>query len=896
MCGISETSHLEDYRQAMARKRAPGDVDSYRYLGTHINSGDGTTDQNQQKSRDDAPPLKVIMAKTKVPPPSNNKNNISSEPSAFKQYPMPLSISAPRKTSFDERSEAAVRVPTPKNNHAHDYIGGGSIPTLLDRSFPHDLSSPPAKPSRPPLSPKPKQSNPTQAIETMALSEPRPPQRGQQWVSFTEQSLGDISGTGGEGYQGPDSTAAVKSGKGNTFFGTQESSASLMSGSSKSTVRVSNRTKIKKILNESPVKAAAAAAASKPWRTHSNDIDITSLIPPSRSKSTPPESQHQKDSIDDGSPEDITPVPLQYSRSVGDVFTEGLEQDREQSSVPNEPRVACLTRKFVPPAQLYHSTSGLSGVKLSLENCQTPSVSSFASSATSSQFNPSLDAATDIATILDASESGSTINSTCAGFIPSVMLDEGNPEEDLTEEDKHRRTKKGSIRLFWLFVGVAMIGLAIALAISLGSSNSSGSKFEVGYTVAPTFAPTSNVGSGEMDEGMPDLPVSDPSKPIDPDFGPVFEDTDSGYRVQEVAVEGASESERLGHSVAMGSRRIAMMGDGFVRVMELVEIPSATAILSWPRPPSASTKKRYSEKLATVGDDIVVAVTYEKPQMAMSANGERIAIVVDTRLFVYEYVDKEWKRIFFGRISDGQYSSESHAFSNAKHSIPTSVSLSDDGKMVIAGVIMPRTEEAGNVLVVNVFKLDETNEKSVEFVKPLDIEEASSHDRLYLHLSDDGRYLAVCAKDVALIGETNLMKLESIDVSGKPLEACALSGDGSTLAISAEGADETVLFSTEFEWDGYTTVPTTGIALSVDFTGDIVAIGGRSGVDLWLKSEVDGASFQQKITIPPQAEGNSAATSVAVALSKRNERGNEQFFVLARNGTVEIYEVVNSDD
>ncbi|KAL3921787.1 MAG: hypothetical protein SGILL_002565 [Bacillariaceae sp.] len=891
LCGIKETKHVEDYRQALQRKRAPGDVESYCWFDDNNNKKeeDDTEDQTETTS---SPPVTVIMAKKKAPPPVNDNSH---RVKPFQQPRIPSVLTtAPPKASFAERVQELNRVPTPKNSiysscssssKSVDDISTRALPPLLNRICQDNGTTPPPKPHRPPTSPKLNGSSYKSTLEKPLSVRPLAP-RDDQWISFSEVSLGDVSGILDENCEGPSSTMAIMSGKGNTFFETAsttttcEESVSKMSCSSRSTVKVSNITNPHKVfkmkINRETNSSQSKAATSTPMRFQSPEIDIGSSVAPSRAKGTPSTNDH-------GDVEQPSTTTLGRGR---------LFMPRNDKSAKSN--MSSLARKFVPPVQLYHtigddSDSPVSRTprvgELSLANApHLPSVSSLASSTASSQFQPSLSASVQAANPLGSTGKGSTTDSASLSMIDtesqSIMMDERD-EQDESEESRKPRRRMTRCKTIWLVLGVSMVGLAIALGVSLASSNSSSSTFQIfDDTEAPTSAPVTSPSSSNGG--------ADPAFPIDLelDGGNI-----SQYRIEQIASERDSAVEDLGVSVAVGSHRLAVMGNGFIRVQELVEVPSSSAILTWPRPTAETT--HYSEKLLTVGDDINFTVTHESPQMSFSENGERLALLIDSGLFVYEYSnsDDAWKQIFTSRISDSR-DPESYAYSSDKHTLPTSVSISEDGAFVAAGVIMPRTDDEGNTLVVNVWDMNADNETVLQFLEPLDKGEASAHDFLNIELSGDAGVLATCTRGGAFIGNLGGLQLEPLAPLGHTFDSCGLSGDGTVFTLSSRSVSTTIIYkSGDDEWDPLYVLPVTGTSVSLDFAGNLIAIGANHGLTLWVDDE-DDDSFEQIISFPGQPEEGGLSAEVSVALSKASERDGEQFMVVGQNESVVIYRVV----
>jgi hypothetical protein len=886
MCGIRDQNHIDVYQRAMKRHQPPVDDSSYRWFS----SPDGKRSPLKGDNFPAGPPMETI--ETKNPPHEASLDMTPEKKVNFEKYPLPLTFTSSMETPPKIPTKRPQRVATPyvftkqeqqeKLNMFRTMKTDDSLGSLATRTRPGrhgsfdegevNNQSPPSPPSkRPPRSAIPKGSTPTKPPSTPVVDQPyvafsRNEIQSDQTAKQRRQRIRQASVTS--------STAGVKSGMGGFFeapspassstlesFTGEDNSVSRVSCSSKSTVKVSNTTsnKIDSLLT--PQKETARPRPS--WG--GQDEDISSLPPPRRSKSTPPEGSRADQN------EDIVVAPpsLRAYRSSGSTGTPVgvILEDMEQSSIPfqDSPQMteavdtpAQNSRGFVPPKQLYFpldspgkpvSSKSREITFTSLEHTEKiPSVSSIASSTASTRYKTLLGVKMYNSQHGDNDISAVDFENQCG------LMDENNDPSNGESLPRRKRSPPP----FWVLMPVVVVAVVITFMAVFLSSATSSYQFETGITYHPTVAPntptpttppTNQLTTGDAlntDTQLPEV-GEDPFENITND-----EPGQNGlmYKVTQVLSESGADSEELGLSVAAGGNfRLAMLGRGFVRVVDWSS--SYPSTLTWPIRPNDLVETGFGES-SPVGNDINVTVGgwLEIPSIAMSANGERIAIVADAGLSVWEYVasDERWELIFSERIfKDGVKSIPYKA-------LPTAVSMSDDGGLVAAGMVTATKD--GHVLIVRIWDMDaDMNDPAgAQFVKFLDQNHSFEDRDLTVELSSDGSVLAVCLREnifVKAVGDVAVDSESFLDL-GSGFEAepfsdmtnftgwtCGLSGDGNVLAISSRDTNDTFVYSfrqSAWELDGV--LQAAGPYLSMNQSGKTVVVGGSSDVvTVWVQHE-----------------------------------------------------------
>ncbi|KAG7351001.1 hypothetical protein IV203_010361 [Nitzschia inconspicua] len=948
LCGIKDMEHIKQYRLAMRRQRAPGDISSYRW-GTssehsitsrtssdHNNNNKGTLRNINNPST--GPPVQIIKAKMAVP--SSSTTPTPEKKTEFTNYPLPLSAATSFGTPPKSPTTQTQRIPTPHDvstkqsqeeklstfgNKQTDTVLGSTV----SRSRPGRHGSfdyyddgnngPPLPPSkRPPRSPDSKGSSKLRPLSSTTEKKP--------FVSFNKkdmQSDRDAKQRGRRTRQSSitSSTVALKSGmEGDVFFEVsvtsstnmgppaEDNSVSRLSYSSKSTVKVSNTTtKMVDNLLRMPTKAGTTGVSL------SQEEDIVSLVPPQRSKSSPPAGNSGP-----AAEEVVVDSPtLQKYRSGCSALTPVgvIHEDMEQSSTPchtNPTQIrtpADGLNPFVPPSQFYFpDTTGKSAASaggeitiISLENTKKlPSVSSLASSTASTRYRALLGAETDNS----LHGSSGVVNYDFEN--QSDLVDEdGNPDKETNPRWKR------SIPPLWLVVGGTIVGLVIVLMSVFLSSNSSSTKFQIGITEYPAVTPQTTYPSPTIQGEIGN--VVNTNIPGSEEIGNPFDDIENDqpgeipslFEVSHVLTKSGTEGEGLGLAVAVGGGiRIAMLGHGFVRVVDWSS--SFPGTLTWPLRPSDLSETSFGEgKTVGEGINVTAGAAHEIPSIAMSGDGEKIAIAIDTGLSVWQFraSEQQWELIFSDRILG------SDVDSIPDDTVSTSVTISVDGRMVAAGMVA--LTKNGYALTVRLWDLEaDSSDRSVALlVKILDEHDPSKSGPLLLNLSNFGEILAVCLNEnifVKAVGDIDSEKDSYIDLNTDigpdsfpedgsfNVASCGLSGDGLVFAVSHRHSDETIVYSFRNSvWGLDDVLQVSGSAISLDSTGKLIVIGGSTNdvTTLWGRDN-NGDGYQLAYQIRNRGANKSSIGSVA--LTKETNAEGKRFMAVGHpsaGGHVDLYQI-----
>lgn len=493
-------------------------------------------------------------------------------------------------------------------------------------------------------------------------------------------------------------------------------------------------------------------------------------------------------------------------------------------------------------------------------------------------------------------------------------------------ENQQLRHQERFIPSLWLVVVVSLVGLMIILLSVFLSSNSSSTKFEVGLTSSPTMPPRTKVPTSPRPTVSlrTSVPSSSPTydamigEAVDAEiivtgddyFNDEVEEQPGGhgalYKVNRVSTESGAEKEHLGLMVAVGGNgRVVMLGEGFIRVVEWC--PASPSGLTWPLKSSSLTETGFGEN-KPVGRDIHFDANPggETPSLAMSGDGQRIAMVIDASLFVWEHdaLDEQWQLIFLDSIlQDGFVATEEYI-------VPTGVSMSYDGRTIVAGTVA--LTKNGQALVVRVWNVEDVwNEKNgAQFVKMLEDYRPSESGPLNLKLSHTGSVLAVCLNETVLVkamGDVVYDKSMSLDLDtddgSEPIprievfavSACGLSGDGRAIAVSSQNKDETFVYSLrDSSWILDSVLQTTGSSVSLDESGRFVATGGSPGgvVSLWGQNQI--GSDYHLVHQVRSIGGLETKSSKSVALSQESEALGECLMAVGSpdgDGRVDLYQI-----
>jgi WD40 repeat protein len=305
-----------------------------------------------------------------------------------------------------------------------------------------------------------------------------------------------------------------------------------------------------------------------------------------------------------------------------------------------------------------------------------------------------------------------------------------------------------------------------------------------------------------------------------------------------------------------------------------------------------------------IGDDVLLPTIKENlSQIAMSEDGDFLAITVDTSLFVWEYKpsNEQWELTIFSNLLSPNV---------PNHTISAGVSLSSDGN-IVASAIMTSMQD-GNYLFLSLFNLtsDSRDHHPLAELKTLLDEPNLLLDThvVNVDLSTDGEVVAVCAKNHVFVltraindgfdedidFEPDMESDFFLDVKNYTIETCGLSGDGQVLAISTSHNGTFVYSYRDPAWELDDTLPTSGSSLSVDRTGKFVAVGGYvdNGITLWEQlgnSSTYRKAYQTRRRVWPNGKSTS---SVVLTRGLNSESG--QFMAVgfpSDGGRVDVFQI-----
>jgi len=585
---------------------------------------------------------------------------------------------------------------------------------------------------------------------------------------------------------------------------------------------------------------------------------------PYRSQSTPPLRKYQ------------------FRGSNGSsVYT--IQEDLEQASAPKHPKHP--KSSFVPPPVLQHPVEVDHGRVLEGDLTVTPFV-----------------------------HTDRTISVSTFGSTTSMPLDGNNNGHDDTplqsSEKKRKSYTTWSLIVGFAAVGVGIMGLVLGLASTKGGSSS---KFQVGNIPVPVI----EMERPTLEPSMEEVPWKEPPQASPDKTAPPFETPDaliSSTVVKRVATKMGNTLEHLGKAVAIGRNRVAMLGDGFVRVAELT--PTFMQSLTNESIQQNGVDGSEFGRLRSLGSDISIPSSGRvQTRMALSSNGQRLATIAGNgQLSVYEYTSgKDWELLFSDWTSGNAVLRD-----DGHHTIPAAVSMTADGNYAVAGMIAPTA--AGNLLIIQVWQVQRGTANIVaRHTETLDNNEPMEQDRLFVDVSNDGEVLAICSKNNVSVKQRDNELL--VDIGGQPIlphgtivEACGLSGNGLTFEVASENRDMVIVYAyQDFWWQQVALIPKSG-PISMDYSGHLTVIGETFSEDntgtrqyaatVW--SRTHDSEFPARFALMDRVLGGRDSigswSGVSVALSKSADPESAQLLVVGdplmgtnnRDGNVSVY-VIESD-
>ncbi|KAL3941369.1 MAG: hypothetical protein SGBAC_004254 [Bacillariaceae sp.] len=362
---------------------------------------------------------------------------------------------------------------------------------------------------------------------------------------------------------------------------------------------------------------------------------------------------------------------------------------------------------------------------------------------------------------------------------------EGDDEEG--RDNLHDNEKRAALCLFG--AGSLVILIAVVLMVILIPPNPQHADFNLptfALTLSPS-APEKVVGDSTTNVALTPIPSPAPTvSPVLTASPTTVDEDDSVFLLGKL--EGVEDSRRMGHSVSLGGIDgdvVAFVGVGAVRIAKF-----ATGTRNWSS----------IETINTLEENIP-----DTAKVSLSTEMNRVALAYNGKLEYHEYSpsDLKWIRELDFNDALGE--------PTANH---TAVSMSGDGMFI--AFLHP-------VQGLQMMDLTADTEDGVSTTTNVILQvELSLNGKLLAVLTENGVELKVPSPS----GIWENLAEPITDV--KRATAIALSGNGETLVITSR--THTVLYSLNAGDDESSsfTIAQGGIELSIDFDGDLLAIGKSS--------------------------------------------------------------------
>jgi hypothetical protein len=475
-----------------------------------------------------------------------------------------------------------------------------------------------------------------------------------------------------------------------------------------------------------------------------------------------------------------------------------------------------------------------------------------------------------------------------------------------------------------------VLGIAITLMTIIFASRQdpSSSNFQVGATLSPaatpealdpTPSPTTIAEETEIPEKPEDIPDKE-VPPLDDDF---YQQAPINVKMELVGTTTGNYSESLGVEVDVAGSRIAMMGDGFIRVAELT--PASTKKwTSWPPPPNDVTVNGYSS-LKVIGNDIPIHDGKGSPHMAISSDGRNLATIVGNgQVSLYQQKPVsfvpglEWQNIFT------DWTSGDNVLLDDRHDMPTAISMSSNA---ITSAMIASTVN-GEMLAIRMWELqDGVVEDVLMYTEEMNGEQSTGIGDLFsIEVSQTDDVIAICTRDTVAIKqritnseEDSMGSLQN--VGGQPIipqgiviKSCGLSGDGLTLGLTTANPGVTIIYVYEglaLGWQQNSIIMETGTSISFGYSGAIAVVGESNTVNgstddeatatVWKRVSDEFPARYKLIERIPRQKGSSSGDGepfkIAVALSKQPGSINDPLLVVGdateadTDGAVDVYQI-----
>ena len=422
-------------------------------------------------------------------------------------------------------------------------------------------------------------------------------------------------------------------------------------------------------------------------------------------------------------------------------------------------------------------------------------------------------------------------------------------DKDGTADDRKRRNVM--ILVFFL-VGIVAMCVGVILIVRLPKERSTQIDSDPSFSQNDTLVPgTGNPGNGS------NLIVEPPSEEL-------------VYSLEQLTFEEALFPDHLGNLVSLGGTEgdwIAMVGNGFVQVVDYFASSNSWGLLR------------------DVGQKISVGAQ----EISISSERHRLAIAIGQgELVVYNYHEDD---------SDWKIERNLVVHKDGDTTLSTTCSISGNGLVVAGGII---TSQSTAKIQIYEF-MEEARVKENIWRESFELEVNSSDESIHLELSYDGDILAIMTESKFRLQDRDgqILLLAEPQDDDEKFTGMALSGDGTTVALTTR--DKTRVFrrvSPQSRWTASTAIISGGVDVSLDYEGNLVAIGNpeaQGRVSLWQLQGHEQGSLRYELSqeIVDKNIFSKFGTSVSITRNKNGEfltagapGGNQR-----QNGRVYIYRI-----